>query len=265
MADKKISQLNGATTPLAGTEVLPIVQSGSTVKVASDDLTVKNLRSNASSGILQVTGPGAGSTRVMTVPNANFTAARTDAAQTFTGDQTFGTVNATTVDTTNIEVTNVKAKDGTASFTIADSTGAVSASAAVRVNNFLSMLTGNAGGAPKTGVKWVQAQSQIDNPVVDLLTVSKSAASRVVIVEVTVYQALIGTESGNVQRGYAKIKGDSAGTIDAMALVKDLGTANLGTLAWNGSILQYTTNRASNFDTYSIEVKASGSDTLALF
>jgi hypothetical protein len=32
MADKKISALTSATTPLAGTEVLPIVQSGSTVK-----------------------------------------------------------------------------------------------------------------------------------------------------------------------------------------------------------------------------------------
>ncbi len=34
MADKKISQLTAAATPLAGTEVLPIVQSGSTVKVS---------------------------------------------------------------------------------------------------------------------------------------------------------------------------------------------------------------------------------------
>lgn len=39
MADKKISQLTGASTPLAGTEVLPIVQSGSTVKVSIDDVT----------------------------------------------------------------------------------------------------------------------------------------------------------------------------------------------------------------------------------
>ena len=39
MADKKISQLTGATTPLAGTEVLPIVQSGTTVKVSVDNLT----------------------------------------------------------------------------------------------------------------------------------------------------------------------------------------------------------------------------------
>jgi hypothetical protein len=36
------------------------------------------------------------------------------------------TVNATTVDTTNLEVTNIKAKDGTASITLADSTGVAS-------------------------------------------------------------------------------------------------------------------------------------------
>lgn len=39
MADKKISALNSATTPLGGTEVLPIVQGGSTVKVAVSNLT----------------------------------------------------------------------------------------------------------------------------------------------------------------------------------------------------------------------------------
>ena len=39
MADLKISQLTGASTPLAGTEVLPIVQSGSTKKVSVADLT----------------------------------------------------------------------------------------------------------------------------------------------------------------------------------------------------------------------------------
>lgn len=39
MADKKISALTAAATPLAGTEVLPIVQSGSTVKVSVSDLT----------------------------------------------------------------------------------------------------------------------------------------------------------------------------------------------------------------------------------
>ena len=39
MADKKISALTAATTPLAGTEVLPIVQGGSTVKVSIANVT----------------------------------------------------------------------------------------------------------------------------------------------------------------------------------------------------------------------------------
>ena len=51
--------------------------------------TAANLLSNATTGVMQIVGPGAGTTRVMTIPNANFTAARTDAAQTFTGVQTF--------------------------------------------------------------------------------------------------------------------------------------------------------------------------------
>lgn len=38
MADKKISQLTAATTPLAGTEVLPIVQSSTTVKATIADI-----------------------------------------------------------------------------------------------------------------------------------------------------------------------------------------------------------------------------------
>jgi hypothetical protein len=93
MADTKISALPASTTPLAGTEVLPIVQSGATVKVATNDLTVRNIRANATTGILQVTGPADASTRIVTVPDANFTAARTDAAQSFTGDQTLSTGN----------------------------------------------------------------------------------------------------------------------------------------------------------------------------
>lgn len=39
MADKKISALPASTTPLAGTEVLPIVQSGATKQVSVSDLT----------------------------------------------------------------------------------------------------------------------------------------------------------------------------------------------------------------------------------
>lgn len=91
MADKKISQLTSAALPLTGTETLPVVQSGSTVKVSNNDLRPKQIQSNSTTGVLQVTGPAAASTRVMTTPDANFTAARTDAAQTFSGLQTFST------------------------------------------------------------------------------------------------------------------------------------------------------------------------------
>lgn len=55
MADKKISQLTAATTPLAGTEVLPIVQSGSTVKVAVSDLTAGRATSMSSATVTGLT------------------------------------------------------------------------------------------------------------------------------------------------------------------------------------------------------------------
>ena len=48
MADKKISALTAATTPLAGTEVLPIVQSGTTVKVSIADVTAGRAVSSTS-------------------------------------------------------------------------------------------------------------------------------------------------------------------------------------------------------------------------
>jgi hypothetical protein len=60
MADKKISQLTGATTPLAGTEVLPIVQSGSTVKVSAADVTAGRAVSAASVAVTGSTVPANG-------------------------------------------------------------------------------------------------------------------------------------------------------------------------------------------------------------
>ena len=64
MADKKISALTGATTPLAGTEVLPIVQSGSTVKVAVSDLTAGRAVSmtdlTATNGLFSTSGVNVG-------------------------------------------------------------------------------------------------------------------------------------------------------------------------------------------------------------
>jgi hypothetical protein len=110
MTDKKISQLTGATTPVAGTEVLPIVQSGTTVKVSIDNLTAGKNVSASSVNKVAITAPATSATltiadgktltannsitlagtdaTTMTFPSTSATIARTDAAQTFTGNQT---------------------------------------------------------------------------------------------------------------------------------------------------------------------------------
>ena len=166
MADKKISALTGASTPLAGTEVLPIVQSGTTVKVSVANLTAGRpmsassvnisgltastaLALNASKEVVSVTNTGTGDNvlatsptlvtpilgvasatslnkvalttpatnatltiaegktltvsnsltiagtdaTTMTFPATSATLARTDAANSFTGDQTLSTGN----------------------------------------------------------------------------------------------------------------------------------------------------------------------------
>lgn len=73
MSDKKISALTSATIPLSGTEVLPIVQSGSTVKVATLDVTggvyigkgASNLASNTVVGNAAFTAVTTGSQTVV--------------------------------------------------------------------------------------------------------------------------------------------------------------------------------------------------------
>lgn len=65
MADSKISALPASTTPLAGTETLPIVQSGATKKVSVADLTTG--RAVSLKSVSSVTGT------VASVPNATAT------------------------------------------------------------------------------------------------------------------------------------------------------------------------------------------------
>jgi len=101
MPDSKISALTGATTPLAGTEELPIVQSGATKKV-----TVANLTAGRAVSASSLTGDSVifgtqtnkatlsyatNTARTLTVPNVggNRTFAFIDEAQTFSTTQTF--------------------------------------------------------------------------------------------------------------------------------------------------------------------------------
>lgn len=68
MADVKISALPAATTPLVGTELVPIVQSGTTSRVSVDNLTAGktvaastvNVDANTASAAVRITQTGAG-------------------------------------------------------------------------------------------------------------------------------------------------------------------------------------------------------------
>jgi len=83
MSDKKISQLTAATTPLAGTEVLPVVQGGETKQVSVANLTAGRAVSASSAtvtGNLTFTGTG----NRITADFSNATLANRTAFQTST-------------------------------------------------------------------------------------------------------------------------------------------------------------------------------------
>ena len=86
MANSKISGLTAATTPLAGTEELALLQT-SDKRITVANFAAGAIKSNATTGVMQITGPAAGEVRIATVPNANFTVARTDVEQTFMESQ----------------------------------------------------------------------------------------------------------------------------------------------------------------------------------
>jgi hypothetical protein len=77
--------IGASTTVITSTGSAPQWTAQSALSVG----TASNLKSNATTGVMQITGPAAASTRVMTIPDANYTVARTDATQTFTGTQRF--------------------------------------------------------------------------------------------------------------------------------------------------------------------------------
>lgn len=96
MADLKISQLTGATTPLGGTEVLPIVQSGATKQVSVANLTAG--RTQTSNGIVQGAA-GTGYNFTANTPAAGMTSQLLNAYEegTFTATLTCGTSGTITL------------------------------------------------------------------------------------------------------------------------------------------------------------------------
>jgi hypothetical protein len=72
MADLKISQLPAATVPLAGTEVLPIVQSGATVQVSVANLTAGRAVSASSLSLTSALPVASGGTNATTASITSF-------------------------------------------------------------------------------------------------------------------------------------------------------------------------------------------------
>jgi hypothetical protein len=119
--DNAVARFDGTTGKLIQNSVVTIGDTGNMAGVgtlAVTDLTDSSLTAG------RVTYAGTGGNLV---DSANLTFNGTDL--TVSGAVNAGSINATTLDLTNLEVTNIKAKDGTASITLADSTGVASFSA----------------------------------------------------------------------------------------------------------------------------------------
>jgi hypothetical protein len=121
-------------------------------------------------------------------------------------------VNATTVDTTNIEVTNIKAKDGTASASIADSTGVITVTKDAVVNG---LTVGRGAGAVSTNTA-VGASA---------LAANTSGASNTAMGS----SAMLGMTSGGSNAAF----GESA--------LKNTTTANANSAFGSGALLTNTT------------------------
>jgi hypothetical protein len=162
MADKKISALTNASTPLAGTEVLPIVQSGSTVKVAVSDLTagrgISATQLTLSTGNLAIGTSGKGVTTGSAIPLG------------------FGTNNATSAVTLD-----------TSGRLLIGSTSSFSAAAKLQVQDNIGFETNGSGGkfeffryGVQTGIFDTPATSgQLNISGVSILSFRTSATERV--------------------------------------------------------------------------------------
>ena len=131
-----------------GTAAMSIADSTGKISVTSE-LAVDNLNfslntiaSTNTNGDIFLTPDGSGEVNISKVDIDSGAIDGTTIGGSSPAVGTFTTANATTVDTTNIEVTNIKAKDGTAAASIADSTGKITVSTELAVDNL--NFSGNA-------------------------------------------------------------------------------------------------------------------------
>jgi hypothetical protein len=131
------------------------------------------------------------------------------------------TIDTTTVDTTNLEVTNIKAKDGTAAATIANSTGKITVSTELAVDNL--NLSGNTISSTDTNGNIVLAPNGTGQLVVNAGTVGAPTIS----------------PTGDLNTGIYFPAADTIafteGGVESMR-INSSGNLSIGTTAANGKI-----------------------------
>lgn len=162
MADKKISQLTGASTPLAGTEVLPIVQSGSTVKVSVDNLTkgkivnATTFDTDVAAAGVTLTGTTLSADGTDTNIDINITPKGTGEVNITKVDIDGGTIDGTTIGGSSAAAATVTSLNTTSDVAIGtvgskltfDTTGVLGSSYIQTTNQFDLTIYNSRGGSP---------------------------------------------------------------------------------------------------------------------
>ena len=109
---------------------------------------------------------------------------------------------------------------------------------------------------------WRQTfQSSINNPTVNLAAFSGGNTNNACVIKVRVIQVEFeGSDLsvGNEHVGMASIRKNSGGYstyVNTMAVTINNGNNNVGTLSWSNQTLRYTANRATNYDSYYVEIE----------
>ena len=130
MSDAKISALPSSTTPLAGTEVLPIVQSGATKKTSVESVLTSVQPSGTANGVVYLNG-----SKVATSGSSlKFDGAKLDIANSPATNSTAIVVSGTTTSFNRIRMTNTSAD---ARFGIEGSTNAQAASGSLAYSTLI--------------------------------------------------------------------------------------------------------------------------------
>lgn len=163
------------------------------------------------------------------------------------------TVNATTVDTTSVEVTNLKAKDGTASATIANSTGVMTIASSVLTTTDINGGTidgttiGGTSAAAVTTTSLVATTADINGGTIDGTTIGGASAGAGTFTTATATTGNITTvnattvDTTNIEVTTLKAKdGTSAGSIADSTGVVTLASSVLTTTDINGGTIDGT-------------------------